>query len=166
KKTKIEKERRTEVFFNSLQESIEAHLHWKVRDKLQQLVKEYHLETSILMHEIQNIKIIYTINDLQNLTKSGATVIGDYVLNYTNDVSANINKKYKRKINAIFQLIYEVTEKKWAETLTHYKEEQKDLEKAVEDSKVVADLERDLKSKLTELNNQLLNPKKIGRAHV
>lgn len=159
KKTKIEKERRTEVFFNSLQESIEAHLHWKVRDKLQQLVKEYHLETSILMHEIQNIKIIYTINDLQNLTKSGATVNGDYVLNYTNDVSANIIQKYKRKLNSIFQLIYDLTEKKWAETLTHYKEEQKDLEKAVEDSKVVADLERDLKSKLTELNNQLLNPK-------
>src|SRR5690625_4375239 len=158
KKTDIERKQRTEEFFNNLQESIEANLHWKVRDKLQQLVKEHQLETSSLMQEIQNINITYTINDLQSLTKSGSTINGDYVLNYTNDVTASVIQKYKQKLNSIYQLVYNLTEQKWADTLADYKKEQKTIQKAAENSKVVANLERELKSKLDKLNLQLLSP--------
>src|SRR5690625_3756257 len=159
RKTSIAKENRSQDFLYSLQESIESNLHWKVRDKLQQLVKEHNLETSHLMQEIQNIRINYTIEDLQKLIKPGAKINGDYVLNYTNDVTANIIQKYKQAVNSVFEIVYDLTKQKWSEELADYEQKKKAIEKNIEDNNKISYFEKSLEDKLMELENQISHPK-------
>lgn len=158
KKTTIEKENRTKAFLNALQESIEANLKWKVRDKLHQLITDNNIDTPDLKQEIQHLQINYTVEDLMGLTKPGAKLNGDYVLNYTDNVNADVIQKYKQKINSILQMVHDITKQKWHKTLKEYKKKQNVLEKVVDDHKKVTTLQSSLNQKLTELSNQLFHP--------
>lgn len=159
KKTSLERENRTTLFLNSLQDSIETNIQWKVRDKLQQLIKENDLEShACLAEKIQQLNINYTINDLNKLINSGAKVNGDYILNYTKDVSNDVIQKYKQEINTILQQIHDLIEEDCVQTLDEYKREQQRIEKDIEDKKRMSTLHQSLSEKLTKISKLMELP--------
>lgn len=101
KKTAHEKKRREEVFLTGLNDSIQSNIQWKIREKFLNLLNDYRITDSQLKNIIQGIAISFTKEDLERKLNPGAKVNGNYVLNYTDELSASIKQKYKQQANTI-----------------------------------------------------------------
>ncbi|OZU90196.1 hypothetical protein CIL03_03370 [Virgibacillus indicus] len=108
KKTEEERNTRLLAFLTPLQENLETVLQWKLRDKFTRLLKDYNLSKPELQNQINELSVVYTGEDLIRLIKPGAKVTGDYVLNYTNDVSADIKNKFKKQARRLSMNIQHV----------------------------------------------------------
>lgn len=104
KKTKQEREQRENDFLLSLKESIKSSVQWKLRDKCIAILKEYGMEDGETLQKVNHMEISLHADDLQRLTKSGAKMSGDYVLHYTNDVAADIKRKFKEEAIQLMNL--------------------------------------------------------------
>lgn len=158
KKTKIEQEARTDNFLTHLLEKVETNLTWKIRDKLHQLLKKYELEHTPLTQTVQQLEVTYTKKDLLLLTKQGAKVNADYILNYTKDVSNDIVRKYKQKLNPLFEDIHHAASLELASQRKAYESERSELRKALKHSNQIADLHHMLELKVAALERQLDQP--------
>ncbi|MBP1950836.1 dynamin family protein [Virgibacillus litoralis] len=130
KKTEEERETRLNKFYNHLLERIEATIQWKLRDKFLNLLKQYNIHDQKLEQEIQQFSVDYDSEALISLQKSGATVNGDYILNYTNDVSADVKKKYKMEAWKLWDLIYNSFIDEVNDKVAKYEKEQQQLNQA------------------------------------
>ena len=114
RKTEEEKNHRLSAFLTPLQENLEAVLQWKLRDKFTNLLKSFNLSKAEHQREVNKLSVVYTGEELIGLIKPGAKVSGDYVLNYTNDVSTDIKNIFKKKarhlLTSILQSVTEETE--------------------------------------------------------
>ncbi|MYL42056.1 dynamin family protein [Virgibacillus salexigens] len=105
KKTEEEKRQRTEYFLNHLQQTADTSLQWKLRDKWMTMLKQYHLDDAKLHEVLQHFVISIDQKDIDKVMKQGATLNGDYVIHYTNDLAATIKSKYKQKANDLWEEI-------------------------------------------------------------
>src|SRR5699024_11001494 len=90
KRTEEEKVRLLNLFLTELQKTIKSIIQWRLRDKLSELLRAHNINEEDLFKAIQDLEITYNEDNLLKLVNPGATVNGNYVLNYTNDVSSNI----------------------------------------------------------------------------
>lgn len=96
KKTEQEKTKRLDEFFNELQQSVQATIVWKLREKFAQILQNYEIGNESLRQAAQNFTFDVTEDLLFASLKEGATVNGNYVLNYTNEISNKIKQQCKR----------------------------------------------------------------------
>lgn len=152
KKTDEEKLRRLQDFLQPLQENIEKSIQWKLRDKIIQEMKRFGVTDPILIQRVQKLSIEYTENDLEALINSGAMVNGEYVLNYTKDVTNDIKSKFKREIVSEKDAILASINNQNAEQLQAYENELVSLKKAENANQQIANLVSQLEEKVSKLH--------------
>lgn len=96
KKTEQEKEKRLNAFLNDLKQSVQSTIVWKLREKFLQLLHRYEIANETLREEVQQFSLDVTEVIIFGSLKEGATVNGNYVLNYTDEVSYKIKQQAKR----------------------------------------------------------------------
>ncbi len=158
KKTEEERETRLNEFYNHLLERIEASIQWKLRDKFLNLLKQYNIHDQKLEQDIQQFSVDYDSEALTSLHKPGATVNGDYILNYTNDVSADVKKKYKLEAWKLWDLIYNSFIDEFNDEVVKYEEEQQQLNHAFWQQQKQEKLENNHYEKLKIIDAALDNP--------
>lgn len=158
KKTNEERSTRAEQFLSILQENMNKSIQWKLRDKLLLLMKKYDISDTSLQNEVNEMGVTYELDQLLQLMKPGAKVNGDYVLNYTNDVSANIKHIFKqlarKQLHAIQFLI---VEKNKAEKEI-YERNLSDLQKQQNVNEAIKRLEGELQGAYAQLEKQYSEP--------
>ncbi|WP_245183497.1 dynamin family protein [Lentibacillus salicampi] len=159
KKTKEERHKRENDFLIGLQQSIETSVKWRLRDKLLNLLQDYELYNQELTEHIQNMSITYDAGKLKALIKPGATVNGDYVLRYTNDITQDVKQSYKRETQKLWNSIHEAITQKTATDLSACESERHDLEQFYEQHKKHETLRNDLQEKHRKLDMALTDPK-------
>ncbi|WP_100010849.1 dynamin family protein [Lentibacillus sediminis] len=158
KKTTEERKARTDDFLMALQENIEAAVQWKLRDKLLQVLNSYQVDDPSLQKRLQDLKINYTIKDLQRLLKPGAKLNGDYLLNYTNDIAADVKRRYKQKANDIWTAVEEAVCQKNRQFIKETEDRLSRLEHLQKQSRKRSELQSQWKEARELLHRQYSDP--------
>lgn len=153
KKTEAEQERRMNEFLEELQKNIETSIQWKLRDKIIALLSKYKVSSPQLMEFTKQFSITYTGEDLLSQIKRGAKFSGDYVLNYTNDVSAHIKGKFRTQAQHLWEEIQQEIHQAAEKEATQYEKQASKFEElaAVEAEK-------------TKLADELDNKKEVAKS--
>ncbi|MBP1967937.1 GTPase Era involved in 16S rRNA processing [Virgibacillus natechei] len=166
KKTAEEKDAREAAFLNPLLEIIEASVQWRLRDKFINLLKENGVEDHEVHKRVQRLSIIYSREDLIKLMKTGAKVNGDYILNYTNDVAADIKSKYKQEARLVWKTIHQAVTDKNEETINIYETHLSQLQEKRALQLKKDDLQTELDEKYSRLDKQLEYPENVDEAQL
>src|SRR5699024_3543657 len=158
KKTNEEKNKRMHTFLEQLQKSIEASIQWKIRDKFIKTLKENKISNPVIMKKTQQVMIDYGAEDLLRLIKTGAKINGDYVLNYTNDVSMDIRNKYKSKARELLTMISGNAVEETNEKISELKKRRDQVEDSFNQQRELEYQKEALQNRLTGLDDQLVRP--------
>ncbi|WP_062356534.1 dynamin family protein [Bacillus kwashiorkori] len=143
KKTEAVKQERLQLFVEKLQLSVNAELLWHVKQLLLNLLKDFHIQSTKLEKEIQQLNYPLSNTIILQTVKAGALVTGEAVLNYTNDLSENIKREFGKLVNSIIEeMIHNVQENTTTEvseidsqiaTISEYLEAITTIEKATDE---------------------------------
>ncbi|MFC3038867.1 dynamin family protein [Virgibacillus xinjiangensis] len=158
KKTQEERQARAERFIGALNKNAETAIQWKLRDKFARLVKEYGVNESNIDQTIQEITVAYRPGDAERLIKPGAKVTGDYLLNYTNDVGADIKSKFKQKFLKLLPSLRDAIVEKNRKTTEDLKQKIEKLKKQKHIEEEQHRLKKELDEQLHHLEAQLQAP--------
>nr|GGG77721.1 GTPase [Virgibacillus oceani] len=158
KKTEDAKEKRLDDFLSSLLEKVEAFIQWKLRDKFVSLLKRYSINQTELHQLSQQFRIEYNAEDVLSSIKSGAKVTGDYVLNYTNEISSNIKTKYKQEAVRLLTGITEALTAENEKKITNYQDELTTLRTTMDQINTIDALQKSLINKQNNLETILAQP--------
>ncbi|HHY73524.1 MAG TPA: dynamin family protein [Bacillus bacterium] len=99
KKTEEERNARLQAFYESFKKQVEAQLDWHIKDFAVRFFKENNIENEAFVNSIfEEITVEFEVQFLEELVKKGAGLTGEYILNYTNDVSNEIKRLYKNRV--------------------------------------------------------------------
>jgi replication fork clamp-binding protein CrfC len=154
KKIAAEKRKRTEDFLEPLQKNAESGIEWKLRDKFISGLKENEIVSPEITNKIQRLKVSYTEDDLFCLIKPGAEVNGDSILNYTNDVSNDIKKKFKDQARPLIGMIAKVVQENTDGQLKELKKQHDCLKNAHRQQQYLAEYKKELEEKIELLKMQ------------
>jgi len=149
KKTAEERNRRAADFLTALHETIEASVQWKLRDKLTETLKDFHMQDPAFQGAIQNLTIKYKEEDLLHLIKPGAKVTGQSVLNYTNDLENDIKSNFKQQAKTLLNGFKK-------SLMTANKEKINDVQQEMDQLAEIRDLKRKQEALKQELDEKLL----------
>jgi len=158
KKTEIEKERRVHAFLEPLQQNIEAAIQWKLRDKINALLVDQELASPALLQYTKEFSLTYTRDQLQTNLKPGAQVNGNYVLNYTNDVSAHIKQLYRKQAVTLWEQIYKEVENKTKEQARIYEQQIESVEQLLGEGEQQLSAQKELEDKRAFIEKQYHDP--------
>ena len=159
KKTLQEQDARLSAFLTPLRKNIEAAVQWKLHDKFNQLLKQYDLLDPTLRERIrQEITISYTKDDLFKVLKPGAKINGDYLLNYTNELAADIKSKFRKKARSFWGVVEQAIQTKNRDKIKSYETELEELKKAQANVNERNTLQAQLDEKIKLLTNQMTAP--------
>ncbi len=96
KKTKEAKIGRKQAFMNALEKNVETTLKWKLRDKWYEQIELNQLDSSYQEKGISFLEWSLSEELLESSLRKGASINGDYVLNYTNDIAASLKTHFKK----------------------------------------------------------------------
>ncbi|SES78392.1 Dynamin family protein [Oceanobacillus limi] len=153
KKTDMEKKKRINTFLSELQKSMETNIQWKLQEKFIKVIQNYGLHDPNVNEACQQLSIVYTENDLLEHVKSGAKLNGDYILNYTNDISSDIKNKFKQQARDLWGKIDQILEQKIEEQIVDFESEKRELQRQLQNHKDVSETQNSLQSNLDELRN-------------
>ena len=105
KKTEEERKKRQTVFLSDLQQNIEKTIQWSLKERLNTFLNENEIQDENLVQSIEKLEVHFTENDLKEFLKPGAQVNGQYVLNYTNEISSHIKQLFRNKANVFWNEI-------------------------------------------------------------
>src|SRR5699024_10420947 len=105
KKTEEERKKRQTVFLSDLQQNIEKTIQWSLKERLNTFLNENEIQDENLVQSIEKLEVHFTENDLKECLKPGAQVNGQYVLNYTNEISSHIKQLFRNKANVFWNEI-------------------------------------------------------------
>src|SRR5699024_2225482 len=145
KKTAEEQEKRLQQFLEELTTSFETTIQWKLREKITELLQSYELGTEELLKSAQQLTISFDERDLYDFMKPGAMVNGNYVLNYTNEISQSIKNKYRKQTNNLWEDISAVSHAK-------YEAEENEINKALDPLETQQEVALENKQVTEEIN--------------
>ncbi|SET32950.1 Dynamin family protein [Salinibacillus kushneri] len=128
KKTEAERRERHETFYQSLMETAEVQLTSHIRDVLLEIARTYHVSDEEILQDVQSFTISYDFNRVKDLIKQGAEVTGDYVLVYTNDVTADLTSCTKDQVLSIWEKMKSMIQK-WESDQIKAKQDQLEQQK-------------------------------------
>ena len=158
RKTAEEKQERLRRFLEPLQKRMETNIQWKLRDKWTELLHAYDLNTSAVMDKLQKVHVNYEATDLQRLIKPGAEINGNYILHYTNDVSADMKQKWRKASQAILRVIQDAYISQTTSTYERLQEESEEWKRQLQERKQLNDVHSIWDEKRAELSKQLEHP--------
>lgn len=158
KKTEEERNNRMNAFLTELQKTIDASIQWKLRDKFMEMVRENDIHHDGLLKMIQDANVQYTAQDVKSFMKEGAQINGNYVLNYTNEISADIKSKYRQLANELWTEIENVIQTNKEEQIAALQEQLRQFDFADELLEKKAQLEEKLTEKIAHLHAHMKNP--------
>lgn len=158
KKTANERQRRLDAFLSKLKENIEASIQWKLRDKFTAIATKYDVANEEIQKQIQAFSVSYTADDVKQLIKPGAKVNGDSVLNYTNEVSADIKNKYRKKALDLLSFLSEHLKTAQKEEEAKLKQQLNELQELAYLQEIKEQFDAELKEKYRMLDAQLSEP--------
>ncbi|RDU36406.1 Dynamin family protein [Neobacillus piezotolerans] len=97
-KTTAEKKSRRDTFLEAVSEKTKQQAEWHIRDLLLGLLKEKGIRDAQLEGMARNFSIPVSIELLEKPLKKGALLSGDYLLTYTDELSAEIKKAARDRI--------------------------------------------------------------------
>lgn len=158
KKTEEERTRRVTEFLGMVQESMQANIQWKLREKIGELLRTYSITNHDIITKVQHLTISLSENDLKNLIKRGAKINGDYVLNYTNELAHTIKTRFRNSARDILAEILAVMEAVLAEEKELYHNELKNHKQVLQSLDQYKLLEQQLQNQINDLEKQLYEP--------
>lgn len=159
KKTEVERQARLETFFKALNDSIQSTIEWQLRDKCTTILQNYQLTDESLLASAQNLTISYSEDDLFSFIKKGATINGNYILNYTNDISNDVKLKYKQQVNILLSNAKQALDNRVKDEKQILQNELTSYEKQIVNAEKQARVEEELQHKLEELHACMDNTK-------
>ncbi|SEB62144.1 dynamin family protein [Paenibacillus sp. GP183] len=103
--TAAEIEKRLLAFQLDLAEQVEAQLDWHLRDALTKATGTYGLPAKPLTAEIEALHIDVTPQWLAEQVNPGAVFGGEYTINYTKQVAAEVKQLYRKRAYAVIDLL-------------------------------------------------------------
>ncbi|WP_159430994.1 dynamin family protein [Bacillus massilinigeriensis] len=102
-KTREERQRRLQAFHSDLMEKIKTQIEWHIKEHIQKWMREKGVHDNELTNSLQGYEIVFPPELLAETIKNGASLSGDYVLVYTNDVAEAVKKEVKKQFVSIRQ---------------------------------------------------------------
>ena len=158
KKTEEERNNRLQSFLTELQKTIEVTIQWKLRDKFNEILRENNIHDEGLLQKVQQLTLDYHAEQLFSFMKPGAQVNGNYVLNYTNEISNNIKNIFRQNANRLWDEIDALSKEKIDAEKSKLQREKEQFESAHEILEAKTKLEEQLQEKLTLLNDDFEQP--------
>ncbi|MFB5281895.1 dynamin family protein [Peribacillus sp. Hz7] len=93
KKTMAEKEERLRAFLADIQEKVKIQLEWHIKEMAVKVLADAEVHDANLESEAQSLSISIMEEFLRGSLKPQASMTGEYVLNYTNDLANSIKKE-------------------------------------------------------------------------
>ena len=152
-KTKDEQNRRLVAFFEDISEKASVNLEWHVKELLQSIGEKYDLKDALYQEQCVSFAVPFPSDLLLQCVKKGARMSGDYVLNYTKDLSEKIKSMYRRA--ALF-LLEETLEKRKKQFAGEIEKAKQDLEQITRQKQAV-DALQSLTLKEEKRSKQLQN---------
>ncbi|GGF09974.1 GTPase [Halobacillus andaensis] len=108
KKTEEERAERKQAFCEEVDATVEKNLIWPLKDRLRELLQQVDITNEKLLGEAETLSLTYpTEKRVETLIESGASVTGEYVLRYTDQLSKDIQKHYRAVMQEWWQQIKE-----------------------------------------------------------
>ncbi|HLR41728.1 MAG TPA: dynamin family protein, partial [Pseudogracilibacillus sp.] len=158
KKTEEERTNRMNDFLTELQKTIDSAIQWKLRDKYIEMLRESDIHDDALLQKVQNLKVDYDESNVLSFMKEGAQINGNYVLNYTNDISNDIKMKYRQKVNDLWASIEQTIKEDKEKQIEQLQTQLKEFTFADELLAKKAELEAALAQKLAQLKEDVKEP--------
>ncbi|HLR81290.1 MAG TPA: dynamin family protein [Bacillota bacterium] len=158
RKTAQVKKERLHDFFHGLKQSFETNIQWRLRDKLHEVLKQHTISSQEITDDIQNLSIEYTEEDLLQQLKPGAQLNGNYVLNYTDDLSVHIKQKFRQAAQAIWEKVDLHVTNEMNEQLHKLEQEKNRLEQILYDQEQQDTIQSTLENREAKLTDILTNP--------
>ncbi|MDL4839561.1 dynamin family protein [Aquibacillus rhizosphaerae] len=158
KKVEMEQNKRLDTFFDSLMKAMEASIEWKLKEKITAFAKDYDINQVALLNEIQSLAIPYNKQRLVDLIKPGATMTGEYLLVYSEDIANDIKRLAKQSsvtLSNKIQLAIHENIKMEIETLTReldFVDQVENLEHAL------MELDKEINFKKSQLQELISSP--------
>lgn len=156
-KTEAERERRADAFYTSFLEQATSQLDWHIKQLLVAEAKKFQIDDQELFTSIYNEKIEIPISILREQVRTGASLNGDYLLKYAEDVAEEARRVYRAfanaaisKLLAALQTLIDEQSKQLREFIDTNSEIIHALEEAESISQVEHKIDESLRSILTE----------------
>ena len=141
-KTEQERIERLNRFYTDFAEKVTSQIDWHVKELLLKVLKENGMEDERLLDIAQNFVVQFERSLLVNTVKSGARLSGDYVLNYTRDLTDSIKGITKKQLASFKEEFLDKLKIKQSEKkaklekelsrLTHFLTAQKKIDRLIE----------------------------------
>ncbi|MEF3327765.1 dynamin family protein [Oceanobacillus oncorhynchi] len=143
KKTKEAKLERKQNFMEALEKNVETTLKWKLRDKWYEYIESNQLDSSYQEKGVSFLE--WTLSDelLENNLRKGATINGDYVLNYTNEIAASLKSYFKKQMRQLANEVKKELENKNESKLNELKQALEEWQKKASERKANQALEKE-----------------------
>lgn len=156
RKTEEERQNRLSAFLTEVNEKARSQVEWHMRDFITQFLRDKHIRTDKLLAAIQELTVTCSVDLVRGALKEGASLSGDYVLHYTNDVANEIKLLAKRRVALLKKMIlkelaahYAVRRRKLADKLSGMEQYLAALERLSAAEKMVQDTAEQLEGILT-----------------
>jgi small GTP-binding protein len=160
-KTETEREERLTRFYEDLNEKVSTQLDWHIRSHFQQAIKEHHIKDQAILQACQNYETPFTKEVLVKNVKPGAVLSGEYLLNYTNDVVADITRGARKGIEAIYESLFKEMKLNLNIQLRRLEEERSNWEPYLKAKKTLTELDSMLTAE-KEMVDDLLAGKELN----
>ena len=112
KKTEAEKAERLSLFLADIQEKAKIQLEWHIKEMAVKVLADAEVHDGNLESAAQDLKILITEDFLKRCLKPQASMTGEYVLNYTNDLANEMKKEARSVANGFLSDLLAVMTKK------------------------------------------------------
>ncbi len=158
KKTKEAKIERKQAFMNALEKNVETTLKWKLRDKWYEQIELNQLDSSYQEKGISFLEWSLSEELLESSLRKGASINGDYVLNYTNDIAASLKTHFKKQMRQLAKEVRTELEEKNKKQLQEMTQQLEELQAAEVDQQANYALESEEAAYFNHLDEQQENP--------
>lgn len=101
-KTEKEKERRLEIFYEKLKQTVSTQIETHFKQIITQYLKKHEIYTEKLGQEVYGLTIQFDPDLLKQVVKAGAGLTGNYVLQYTEDLAEELKRRYRQVAERFF----------------------------------------------------------------
>ena len=122
KKTETEKADRLQAFLEDIQEKVKTQLEWHVKEMAVKVLADSEVHDANLESAAQALKMAITEDFLRGSLKPQASLTGEYVLNYTNDLANALKKEARTVANQFLADLLAVMTKKVEQKLKQLSE--------------------------------------------
>ncbi|HYK75119.1 MAG TPA: dynamin family protein, partial [Pseudoneobacillus sp.] len=142
-KTETERENRLNRFFDDIAEKVASQMDWHLRGYFQQLLKEKAIQDPLILEECQSYQTLFTKEFLISIVKPGASLSGEYLLNYTNEVVSELIRLARKQINELGDRLYKVVEEMNSDQMKKLQVEWSNLEPYIVAKHKIKDMENE-----------------------